>query len=240
MDWKARLDREGFALLDATIDSARIHQWALSLSQALARQAADSLVSRGKVYGARNLEQTWPEAENVIQHPLIASAVQDVLGIQAGLVRILYFDKPPGRSWSLPWHQDRTIAVREHPPECDSGFRCPTVKYGVPHVEAPASLLERMLTLRIHLDAVTQVNGPLLVMPGSHRNTPPSATADQSVVPVLGPRGSVLAMRPLLSHSSRDVQPGTTLARRILHLEFAGDPTLPGRYQWHTFRSLER
>ena len=47
--------------------------------------------------------------------------------------------------------------------------------------------------------------------------------------------GDVLAMRPLLLHRSEETRPGCTLHRRILHLEFAGCPTLPDDYQWHSF-----
>ena len=82
---------------------------------------------------------------------------------------MLYFDKPPGESWALPWHKDLAIAVRDNRLPSDH-FARPTTKYGVPHVEAPAWLLERMLTARLHLDEVTDENGPLRVLPGSHRD----------------------------------------------------------------------
>ena len=58
------------------------------------------------------------------------------LGNNGGLVRALFFDKPPERTWSLPWHKDFTIAVRDH----RSGsihFTKPTVKAGVPHAKHP-------------------------------------------------------------------------------------------------------
>jgi hypothetical protein len=43
-------------------------------------------------------------------------------------------------------------------------------KVGVPHVEAPEWLLEKMLTMRLHLDDMTEENGPLKVLPGSHHS----------------------------------------------------------------------
>jgi hypothetical protein len=53
---------------------------------------------------------------------------------------------------------------------CSSEIRIsPTVKAGIPHLVAPQWLLERMLTIRVHLDEVTHENGPLVVQPGSHR-----------------------------------------------------------------------
>src|SRR5262249_28184015 len=100
----------------------------------------------------------------------------------------------------------------------------------VPHVEAPGWLLDRMLTLRLHLDDMTDANGPLKVIPGSHRG-------DESRTPVtiLGERGDVLLMRPLLSHASNKSHPETRQHRRILHYEFAGVEELPDGYRWHDF-----
>lgn len=45
----------------------------------------------------------------------------------------------------------------------------------------------------------------------------------------------VLAMRPLISHSSGASKSGTHRHRRILHLEFAASPHLPDGMQWHDF-----
>jgi ectoine hydroxylase-related dioxygenase (phytanoyl-CoA dioxygenase family) len=90
-----------------------------------------------------------------------------------------------------------------------------------------------MLTLRIHLDEVTDENGPLKVIPGTHRQPDPGK--DTAPVSIHAAIGDVLAMRPLLSHSSGASLPGTTRHRRILHLEFAADRILPDGYQWRHF-----
>ena len=44
-----------------------------------------------------------------------------------------------------------------------------TVKSGLIQVEPPLEILERMVTLRVHLDAVDERNAPLRIVPGSHR-----------------------------------------------------------------------
>jgi len=67
----------------------------------------------------------------------------------------------------LAWHQDRTIAVVRR--KDIEGFGPWTVKSGWPHVAPPFELLAEMVTLRIHLDPVTEANAPLLIAPGSHR-----------------------------------------------------------------------
>jgi ectoine hydroxylase-related dioxygenase (phytanoyl-CoA dioxygenase family) len=127
-----------------------------------------------------------------------------------------------------------TIAVRDNRLP-GTRFARPTTKAGVPHVEAPTEVLEEMLTARIHLDEVTDENGPLRVLPGSHCRGKSLDVADGSPRSVLAGRGDVLLMRPLLAHSSGHSHPETCRHRRILHLEFAARPELPDGYAWHTF-----
>ncbi|MCH7990061.1 MAG: phytanoyl-CoA dioxygenase family protein, partial [Planctomycetes bacterium] len=169
------------------------------------------------------------------RNPLL-QLLRETLGDGFGLVRGLYFDKPPERSWSLPWHKDLTIAVQRND-LASTHFTNPTQKAGVAHVEASRAVLESMLTLRIHLDAVTDENGPLVVIPGSHQNGKKSVESDRGMRKILVAAGDVLAIRPLLSHCSGNSQPGTTRHRRILHLEFAANRELPEGYRWHTFQS---
>jgi ectoine hydroxylase-related dioxygenase (phytanoyl-CoA dioxygenase family) len=125
-----------------------------------------------------------------------------------------------------------TIAVQDHSLPSDT-FRNRTVKGKVPHVEAPDEILQQMLTLRIHLDAATEDNGPLQVLPGTHvgRNVTPPFRAPATI---LASAGDVLAMRPLLSHSSGSSK-SDSAHRRIVHLEFAALSVLPDGYQWHEF-----
>lgn len=102
------------------------------------------------------------------------------LGPKAQPVRAILFDKSEQTNWALGWHQDRTIAVRE---KVDvAGFGPWSVKAGITHVEPPVDLLERMVTLRVHLDPVDADNGPLLIAPGSHRlGRIPEAQIDEVV-----------------------------------------------------------
>jgi hypothetical protein len=147
------------------------------------------------------------------------------------LVRALFFDKPPECCWSLPWHRDRTIAVQNNA-KPTAHFRRPTIKAGIPHVEAPESLLMRMLTLRVHLDVVTAENGPLSVIPRSHLE---ECEAAAPPVELHAGVGDVLAMRPLLSHSSSHPRDGITSHRRVIHLELAPGEELADGYQWYSF-----
>ena len=203
--------------------------------QALAASASGAgvLANGGPAYGARNLLALWPGVMALARAPQLAVRLREVLGPTAGVVRGLYFDKPPGHSWALPWHRDMTIAVQDH--GRTGVFRGPTTKSGVPHVEAPPELLAAMLTARIHLDDVTPDNGPLRMAPGSHA---PGLPAGEPAVELACRAGDVLLMRPLLLHASGHSVPGAG-HRRVLHLEYATSPVLPDGYNWHTYLPLE-
>ena len=90
-----------------------------------------------------------------------------------------------------------------------------------------------MLTLRVHLDPVRPENGPLAVIPGSHLYGVEVRT--NTVEKIFAEAGDVLAIRPLVSHSSLAGAPSTQLHRRISHLACSGLAQLPDHYQWQSF-----
>jgi hypothetical protein len=236
--WAASLHhlaQQGYVTLPAIFSPCEMKSVAERLCAALEERNKPSILrSRGRTYGSRNLLETFPEIVALVRQPVLRTFITAILGPHAGMVRSLFFDKPPDRSWSLPWHKDRTIAVKQNHLASEL-FQKPTIKAGVPHIEAPASVLERMLTVRIHLDAMTAANGPLFVMPGSHREDGAQRTPP---VELHANVGDVLAMRPLLSHSSTTSQPGTSSHRRVVHIETAASDELPDGYEWHSFVPL--
>ncbi len=149
-------------------------------------------------------------------------------------VRAIYFDKSADANWLVPWHQDLTLALRERIET--PGFGPWSVKEGIPHVQPPVELLERMLTVRLHLDDADATNGALRVLPGSHvmgRLSPErirSLRAEWGDAVCAAAAGDALLMRPLLLHASgRSVSPRH---RRVLHIEYAAFP-LPDGLEWH-------
>jgi hypothetical protein len=238
----AHLTRFGYALLHPVFNADEMELLAARLATALQAEKPSVLRSRGTTYGSRDLVALIPKVRELPRQPVLRALLHEVLGPRAGLVRALFFDKPPERSWSLPWHKDRTLAVKDNQ-KPSSIFSRPTVKAGIPHVEAPEDFLAGMLTLRIHLDAMTSENGPLSVIPGSHRTVNLDAgdlEADGGAEPVEihAAAGDVLAMRPLLSHSSSMPHEGNTHHRRIIHLEFAPSADLPDGYAWNSFDAV--
>ncbi len=235
-DWTANIQTDGFALIPRAVSRNKAAELAQRLTRSLQTESEQGspLASRGTVYAARNPLEVIPEVESIWQQSVLSKVLSSVLGHDFGLVRGLFFDKPPGRSWWLPWHKDLTIAVKNNqlPSEL---FTQPTLKAGVPHVIAPVEVLEQMLTIRIHLDDVTAENGPLRVIPGSHLTGKEIIANDMEPATIFATAGDALAMRPLLSHSSGDSSPGTNRHRRILHLEFAASELLADGYEWQQF-----
>jgi ectoine hydroxylase-related dioxygenase (phytanoyl-CoA dioxygenase family) len=183
--------------------------------------------------GVRNLTAISPVARELAGEPAVRSLAGAVLGPGAIVARAILFDKTPDANWAVPFHQDSTIAVRERIDV--EGFGPWSIKEGLPHVQPPAHILERMVTIRIHVDPCDESNGPLVVLPGSHAHgllndadvARWKATARQVVC--CADAGDAVVMRPLLLHASpRASNPSR---RRVVHLEFAAGP-LPGGLQW--------
>ena len=188
--------------------------------------------SESKRGGLRNLLD-MPVVRALARSAPVRSVAEAVLGPDCFAVRGLYFDKTPGANWRVAWHQDVTIAVRGRREV--EGFGPWSEKAGVIHVQPPVGILERMLAVRVHLDACGPEAGPVRVLPGSHRLGKLSPTAIEAwkarVEPVecVAARGGILAYRPLLLHASSPA--ASPSHRRVVHLEFAERP-LPAGLDW--------
>ena len=137
--------------------------------------------------------------------------------------RATMFEKTTDANCLVVWHQDTALPLRRR--EETPGWGPWSVKEGVIYAHAPASALSQVLALRVHLDDSTSQNGPLRVLPATHTLGVLSDDAIHQlavdVVPVecCVPRGGVVAMKPLVVHSSSKSQSGS--ARRVLHIEYA-------------------
>jgi ectoine hydroxylase-related dioxygenase (phytanoyl-CoA dioxygenase family) len=164
---------------------------------------------------------------------VIGRVVVDVLGPHARPVRAILFDKNEAMNWAVPWHQDRTIAVREQREA--AGFGPWSVKAGVTHVEPPFELLAGMLTVRAHLDDCDRDNAPLIIVPGSHRlGRIPAATAAELArrsdqISCLAQAGDLWVYSTAILHASERAR--TPRRRRVLQIDYSA-ATLPGELEW--------
>jgi hypothetical protein len=198
-----------------------------------------ALASSGNVMtgraGRRDVAEVFPEVGFLSREPVFVDAASEILGSPAFCVRTLYFDKTADANWKVAWHQDLTIRVAER--RDIDGFGPWSRKDGIDHVQPPTDILERMITLRLHLDDCTSENGALRVLPGSHAH---GRLAVEEIeqwrsrteeVTCEVPAGGVLLMRPLLLHASSPAV--VPRHRRVLHFEYACSP-LPGGLDWYS------
>jgi ectoine hydroxylase-related dioxygenase (phytanoyl-CoA dioxygenase family) len=179
-------------------------------------------------------------SRNVLGHPAVRNVAEDrrLVGIAAEFLggnvfpfKATLFDKSPTSNWLVTWHQDLALPI--HARTEAPGWGPWTEKGGCLHALAPADVLTRVVALRVHLDPSTSENGPLRVLPDTHRSGRLSAAriaelAGQiSAVECVAPAGGLVVMRPLLLHASS--KSTVDLSRRVLHFEYTTARTLaPG------------
>lgn len=217
-------DEAGYLLVTDILELSIVERLRIAL------EGAGESSQRGEsVYARRNI-LALPEVQAVAADPRVLA----LTGAATIPTRAIFFDKVPGANWHVGWHQDRAIAVTERVEL--PGWGPWSTKAGVLHVLPPAEILEKMVTVRLHLDDCDETNGPLRVLPGSHRhgilsNEQIAALREQTAeVVCTGPLGSAVVMSPLLLHASSPAQ--SPSHRRILHLEFAPENLLPGELSW--------
>jgi ectoine hydroxylase-related dioxygenase (phytanoyl-CoA dioxygenase family) len=213
------LERDGFALVRSCLNELAVKRLCESLDDTQ--------------YGQRNLLRE-PVIQELARSREVRGLVASVLGPNCFAVKGILFNKTQKSNWKVPWHQDLTITVQNSIEV--QGFGPWTIKGGVVNVQPREDVLRGILAIRIHLDANDHQNGPLRVIPGSHKYG--RLTAEQiakwdksEAAASLVPRGGALLMRPLLLHASSACQ--LPKSRRVIHLEYCSDD-LPCGLQWHT------
>jgi len=211
--WHRSVEKHGFAIIPAVLADRDISK----LEQAF--ECAG--VARSKA-GVRH----------ALKHSAIADVAHDerlleiarrVLGAGAVPFRATLFDKSPKSNWLVVWHQYTALPLCERHETPDWGPW--SVKDGVIYAHAPTATLSQVLALRVHLDDSIADNGPLRVLPGTHKMGVLSDDAihrlseEVTSVDCLVTKGGVLAMRPLIVHASSKSR--SELPRRVLHLEYA-------------------
>ncbi|WP_457337536.1 phytanoyl-CoA dioxygenase family protein [Rhizobacter sp. P5_C2] len=176
--------------------------------------------------GTRSLlSQPWCAAlaQRLRQHRVLSGLMP------AGLVAVqcTFFEKSASLNWLVPVHQDLGIPVSEridHP-----ALRAWSEKEGALFVQPPVDFLGQLIAVRVHLDPCTAQDGPLRVIPGTHR-LGHIRDDDAIALRTRGPeitlcaaKGDALVIRPLLLHASSKAT-GTS-RRRVLHFLFG--PTQP-------------
>ena len=221
--------RDGYSIREGVLSDVEVERLQAAVAQI---PNGEEVRRRGGVYGVRNLLEICPAVEGLARQSNIRQFVTPILGDSAFAVRAIFFDKVPGSNWSLFWHQDNVISVAARVEV--AGYTGWSIKAGLWQVQPLAQVLAKMVAVRVHLDDCGRENGPLRVLPGSHRFGWIDEQLDdwKARVPEVictVRSGGVVTMCPLLLHASaRSAAPGH---RRVIHIEYACDG-LPGGLEW--------
>lgn len=208
------LQRAGHASILQVFDAEEVHGLLQCVESA--ELSGDAVMASDEVYAVRRAFQMIPGLRERVWKPAMKALVCELVGETAFVTKSIWFNKPAGGNWYVPYHQDISISV-EHRAEVP-GYTRWTNKHGVVGVVPPGEVLEHTLTLRIHLDDADNTNGALKVKPGSHRHgivRDASMFTEEVECPMRA--GDVMLMRPLLLHAS--MRSTTDRPRRVLHIE---------------------
>lgn len=213
-----QVEEQGFAIVPDVLNSRELIPLVVSLAD---------LESRRGQAGIRHV-LGHPAVSVIANHQRLLGMARTILGGAAFPFRATLFDKSSNANWLVTWHQDTALPLTEK--RATPGWGPWSVKEGVVYAHAPAKALEQVLALRLHLDDSTQENGPLRVLPGTHKmgvlsdDEVKSQAAERQPVECLIAKGGVVAMRPLIIHASS--KSTSQIPRRVLHIEYAGQASI--------------
>jgi len=142
-------------------------------------------------------------------------------------VQCTIFQKTIGSNWLVPWHQDRSL-----PTTCAATQRYLTktrIKEDIELYQPNSQTLDEVISVRVHLDPCLDENGPLQIIPGTHKlgcltsESIASYREEKEKLAILCDKGAALIMKPLLIHKSSKSKSPTP--RRVLHFVYANVPS---------------
>jgi hypothetical protein len=170
-----------------------------------------------------------PRALELAQALSIEPRLATLLGSAVRAVQCTAFAKTPERNWLVGLHQDLSLPANalcdSADIDADADADASAAKEGLRFTQPPPAILEQLVAVRLHLDDCGAADGPLRVVPGSHRDgildhaAALARRAEHGEVACLLQRGDALVFRPLLLHASSKSTSGRR--RGVLHFLFA-------------------
>ena len=214
------LEEQGFEIIPGVLGTAEI--------SFLLAAIESSAVYRGRAGMRHALE--IEAVRSLAAGARLISLAQHALGNDAVPFRATLFEKSSASNWLVVWHQDTALPLRNR--RDIDGWGPWSVKEGVICAHAPASALEQVLAIRVHLDDSTAENGPLKLLPATHR----LGVLSDDAIHELAERtpaiechvgsGGLVLMKPLIVHASSKSKDGAP--RRVLHIEYSARKSFDG------------
>ncbi len=211
----------------------------LELSPDQCTYIATSLPSVADQRGGARGVLGHPTVLQLIRHRQFAQVLRSLTGRDLVAVAARLLDSAAGDDHALQWHQDRQVTVRERMDV--PGYGPWTSRAGICHVEPPASVLDQMLVVLLHLDACAAGTSGFRVLPGSHTAGKLTSEAIRQLVETEEPiapgitQGTMIVMRPLLLHAAT----ASRAHYRVLHIDLAPLEAI-SPLQWHAAVDLSR
>ena len=216
-----RLQEFGYQVIDKMFDLEEVEE-IIELIESNSKINSNHR-NHGGLFAIREFLLEYPDVFAVLRENRRLKDLIRSFGKDYKVIRSIYFDKPPRANWIVNWHQDLTINVKEKiaQPEFKHWRKIENRVL----VQPPKSYLERIITIRIHLDNCDRNNGALQVIPKSHKNgivqiTDLGDTEKAKSEYCEVSKGGVMLMKPLLLHHSKR-STSDTRRRRVIHLELS-------------------
>ncbi|HEY2866347.1 MAG TPA: phytanoyl-CoA dioxygenase family protein [Pyrinomonadaceae bacterium] len=173
--------------------------------------------------GVRHLMSSCQQVRHIAEDQRLKVIAERSLGKPAIPFKATLFCKTSRANWLVSWHQDTALPLVKF--EAGDEWGPWSRKGGIDYALAPAWALERIVALRIQLDASDESNGPLRLIEGSHKFGVLDAVAIDNIVRegcevvATSGAGGVIAMSPLIVHASSKTR--SNKPRRVLHIEYS-------------------
>lgn len=148
-------------------------------------------------------------------------------------VRLVAFNKTNSMNWSLPWHQDRVIAVKDK--SNVDGYKHWSKKEGVWNCEPPMEILEKIMFARVHISDSDEKNGALKLAKNSHAfgyipsQNAEDIAASSEIEVCSAKRGDIIFVKGLTLHKSE--MSLSSSPRKAIRVDFTNS-LLPSSLDW--------
>ena len=182
--------------------------------------------------------KTLPSLKNILINHNLLKIIHSI-DKEAFIVRSVLFDSKYSQEVDEKWRQSKdinTIIQNDNHKLIDD-----TQTDQLQLTEADENLLRKMFIIRIYLDDISLKNGPLKLIPGSHKKVLSEnevQTITDNSTPVISdiPAGGIQILKPLLLVSNSLAV--SQKRRRILQLEFSSVELKDG-FNWYERKRLD-